>query len=79
MDLLLTDVMMPGMSGPQLATRLRQRGVTVPVLYMSGYPEDALEEADGLRLETDFIAKPFTTAMLAQKIAEKLGRALAQF
>jgi len=76
-DLLLTDVMMPGMSGPQLVTRLRQRGLTLPVLYMSGYPEDALEEADGLRLETDFVAKPFTSAVLARKIADKLGLSIA--
>ncbi len=73
LDLLLTDVMMPGMSGPQLAARLRQRGLDMPVIFMSGYPEDALEEADGLRLETDFLAKPFTSVMLADKVAGKLG------
>jgi len=73
-DLLLTDVMMPGMSGPQLVIQLRQRGLTVPVLYMSGYPEGALEEAAGFRLETDFIAKPFSSIVLGRKIAEKLGR-----
>ncbi len=69
-DLLLTDVMMPGMSGIQL----RQRRLTVPVLYMSGYPEGAQEEAAGFRLETDFIAKPFSSTVLGRKIAEKLGR-----
>ena len=73
-DLLLTDVMMPGMSGPQLAIQLRQRRLTVPVLYMSGYPEGAQEEAAGFRLETDFIAKPFSSTVLGRKIAEKLGR-----
>jgi PAS domain S-box-containing protein len=77
-DLLLTDVMMPGMSGPQLAAQLKQRALTLPVLYMSGYPEDALSEADGLRLETDFVAKPFTSAVLARKISDKLGLSIAQ-
>jgi two-component system cell cycle sensor histidine kinase/response regulator CckA len=75
-DLLLTDVMMPGMSGPQLVARLRQRGISVPAIYMSGYPEDALEEADGLRLETDFLAKPFTSAQLARRVCDKLGLSL---
>jgi len=41
---------------------------------MSGYPEGALEEAAGFRLETDFIAKPFSSIVLSRKIAEKLVR-----
>jgi PAS domain S-box-containing protein len=76
-DLLLTDVMMPGLSGPQLAARLRAISPQVPVVFMSGYPEDALAEVEGLRVETDFVAKPFSSALLAQRISEKLGVALA--
>lgn len=72
-DLLLTDVMMPGMSGPQLATRLGVVAPTVPVIYMSGYPEDALAEVSGLNLQTDFIAKPFSSVALAERIADKLA------
>ena len=72
-DLLLTDVMMPGLSGPQLAARLHQQAPDIPVVFMSGYPEDALTEVEGLRLETDFVAKPFTSALLARRVSEKLG------
>ena len=76
-DLVLTDVMMPGLSGPQLAARLHERYPDVPVLFMSGYPEDLLAEVPGLHLETDFIAKPFAGAALAARVAGKLaGRPL---
>jgi two-component system, cell cycle sensor histidine kinase and response regulator CckA len=74
-DLLLTDVMMPGLTGPQLAARLHVVRPGTPVLYMSGYPEDALTEVAGLQIETDFVAKPFTSTMLAQRVAAKLGGA----
>ncbi len=76
-DLLLTDVMMPGLTGPQLAARLQRVAPHVPVIYMSGYPEDALAEVKGLQLDTDFVAKPFASATLAQRIADKIGVALA--
>lgn len=72
-DLLLTDVMMPGLTGPQLAVRLEAVRPGIPVLYMSGYPEDALSEVDGLRVETDFVAKPFTYAGLAGRVGGKVG------
>ena len=72
-DLLLTDVMMPGLSGPQLAARPHRQSPEIPVVFMSGYPEDALAEVQGLHLETDFVAKPFTSALLARRVSEKLG------
>ncbi len=72
-DLLLTDVMMPGMSGPQLTARLRARGQMLPVIFMSGYPEDALAEAEGLCIETDFLPKPFTSAVLSRKVTDKVA------
>ncbi|MDZ7632526.1 MAG: response regulator [Gemmatimonadaceae bacterium] len=74
-DLLVTDVMMPGLTGPKLAARLQTIAPGVPVLYMSGYPEDALSEVAGLHLETDFIAKPFTSAQLARRVSDKLAAA----
>ena len=76
-DLLLTDVMMPGLTGPQLASRLQRVAPHVPVIYMSGYPEDALAEVKGLQLETDFVAKPFTIVTLARRIADKIGSAIS--
>lgn len=71
-DLLLTDVMMPGMSGPRLAARFSELAPDVPVVFMSGYPEDALAEVQGLHLESDFVAKPFTSGLLARRISDKL-------
>ena len=71
-DLLLTDVMMPGMSGPRLAARFSELAPDVPVVFMSGYPEDALAEVQGLHLESDFVAKPFTSGVLARRISDKL-------
>ncbi len=72
-DLVITDVMMPGLTGPQLALRMRTAAPQIPVLFMSGYPEDALTEVDGLSLETDFIAKPFSSAALMQRVSAKLA------
>ncbi len=74
-DLLLTDVMMPGLTGPQLATRLAAQQPGLPVLYMSGYPEGALAEVAGLQIETDFLSKPFNSSVLAARVAAKLGAA----
>ncbi len=75
-DLVLTDVMMPGLTGPQLAARLHAAHPGVPVLFMSGYPEDALQEVDGFQIETDFVSKPFTSAVLATRVAAKLRSAV---
>jgi two-component system cell cycle sensor histidine kinase/response regulator CckA len=72
-DLLLTDVIMPGLTGPQLSARAHEHVPHLPVLFMSGYPADALSEVSGLQLETDFIAKPFASAALLQRVAMKLG------
>ncbi len=76
-DLLITDVMMPGLTGPKLVSRLHAQQPNIPVLYMSGYPEDALSEVTGLQIETDFLAKPFANATLATRVAAKLGGPVA--
>lgn len=73
LNLLLTDVMMPGMSGPQLAARVRELMPQLPVIFMSGYPEDALEEVRDLALESDFLPKPFSSELLARRVADKVG------
>jgi PAS domain S-box-containing protein len=63
-DLLLTDVVMPEMSGPELAMQLRAQNARLPVLYMSGYTDDVLS-ADELSQEaTAFLRKPFGNAEL---------------
>jgi hypothetical protein len=70
-DLLLTDVVMPQMSGPELARQIRVYAPDVPVLYMSGFAgHSALEDLSGAPL----LSKPFTPEALAAKVRELLDR-----
>ena len=71
-DLLLTDVVMPGMSGSILANRLRQRIPDLKVLYMSGYTDDAIVQHGVLEPGTPFIQKPMSLAGLSEKVKEVL-------
>jgi CheY-like chemotaxis protein len=70
-DLLLTDVIMPGMSGPQLAEQLESRGTGFKTLYMSGYTHDVIAER-GLLDVGELIEKPFSPQELVDKINEIL-------
>lgn len=75
-DLLLTDVVMPGLSGPETAERLLKIHPRAKVLYMSGYSEEIVFRENGEGGEkTPFISKPFTAAELARKLRELLGGA----
>jgi CheY-like chemotaxis protein len=69
-DLLLTDVVMPDISGPELVRMSKERWPKARVLYMSGYADDELKDLDR---DAGFIQKPFTPAELTAKIAEILG------
>jgi len=71
--LLLSDVIMPGMSGPVLAEKLRERMPDLKVLYMSGYTDDALARHGVLEPNITLIMKPFTGVQLASKVRELLG------
>jgi signal transduction histidine kinase/CheY-like chemotaxis protein len=71
-DLILTDVVMPGLSGRELADRLKQRGRRVKVLFMSGYTGDTTVQNGVLRQEAEFIQKPFGPDQLAVKVREIL-------
>jgi len=72
--LLLTDVVMPGMSGHELAKRLTARHRNLRVLYMSGYTHNVIAEDGTLEEGLSFLQKPFTPQVLAQKVRETLDR-----
>jgi len=71
-DLLLTDLVMPGMSGRDLAARLMQLRPQMKVLHMSGYTDDAILQHGVLDEATHFIHKPYSPAELARKVREVL-------
>jgi PAS domain S-box-containing protein len=73
-DVLLTDVVMPGTSGPDLAKQLVERQPTLAVIYMSGYTEDAIVHHGVLKHGIAFLHKPFTSETLGRKIREVLDR-----
>jgi two-component system cell cycle sensor histidine kinase/response regulator CckA len=76
-DLLLTDTVMPGMSGPQLAQQLGQSRPETTVIYMSGYTDEAVIRHGVLDEGVHFIQKPFPPDDLARKVREVLDGRLA--
>jgi PAS domain S-box-containing protein len=70
---LLTDVVMPGMGGPELARRLTERRSTLRVLFCSGYTDDASVREGVREAGTAFLQKPFTPEELIRKVREVLS------
>ena len=73
-DLLLTDVVMPGLSGPQLADHVRRIHPAIAVVFMSGYTSDAVLRQGIESGDVHFVQKPFSTAALAAKLRHVLDR-----
>jgi PAS domain S-box-containing protein len=73
-DLLLTDVIMPGVSGPELAERVRREYPGIAVVFMSGYTSDAVLRKGVEAGEENFVQKPFSTVALATKLRQVLDR-----
>jgi PAS domain S-box-containing protein len=73
-DLLVTDVVMPGMSGPELAATLRERIPALPVLYMSGYTDDVLDDEALAAPRTAFLRKPFGRGDLERAVRALLDQ-----
>ena len=71
-DLMVTDVVMPEMSGPELAERLRPGHPTMRILYMSGYTADAIGHHGLLDAGIAYLQKPFTPSILARKVRQVL-------
>ena len=71
--LILTDVVMPGLSGRDLVDRLKKLRPGIKVLFMSGYTDDTVVHHGVLRREAEFIQKPFGPGELAVKVREMLA------
>jgi PAS domain S-box-containing protein len=71
-DLMVTDVIMPGMSGRMLAERVAVLSPDLPVLYMSGYTDDAIVRHGLLGDQLEFIQKPFAPELLTRKVRSVL-------
>lgn len=74
-DLLITDILMPGMNGNALAEKLKERNPSLKVLLMSGYTSDVIGIDDINKDSVSFIQKPFNKEKLAKKVKEVLGKA----
>ncbi len=72
-DLIITDVVMPGMGGREMVQRLIETRPGTKVLYLSGYTEDAIISDGAAEQGTAFLQKPFTLQSLSRKVREVLG------
>jgi len=76
-QLLLTDLMMPGIDGTGLAQRLRERWPALPIIFMSGYSAEELHQQHLFEVEDGLIQKPFTPSTLVTAVSAALAPARA--
>ncbi|MEM1194848.1 MAG: response regulator [Pseudomonadota bacterium] len=73
-DLVVSDVVMPGMDGPAMARAIRQQRPDMPILFMSGYAEEQLRKEIDIP-DMHFIAKPFSVSAIGDKVASVMQQA----
>ncbi len=71
-DLVITDLIMPGMNGKELAKKIAEISDSIKVIFTSGYTEDYITDNDIIAQEDNFLQKPFTINMIAQKVRETI-------
>jgi two-component system, cell cycle sensor histidine kinase and response regulator CckA len=73
-DVIVTDVIMPGMNGPVMIEQIAKEHPNIKVIFMSGYAEDAFIESYGTERSFNFLPKPFTLKQLAGKVKEVMAQ-----
>ena len=73
-EVIITDVIMPGMNGPTMIDKLTPQYPNVKVIFISGYAEDIFVNNYGTERSFNFLAKPFTLKQLASKLKEVSGK-----
>jgi two-component system, cell cycle sensor histidine kinase and response regulator CckA len=73
LGLVITDVVLPGQSGPEMALQIRKSQPGVRILLISGYPDRASDASASIEPGTPFLGKPFTIDTLLRKVREVLG------
>jgi two-component system cell cycle sensor histidine kinase/response regulator CckA len=74
LDVIISDVVMPGMSGPEMASIINEKYPNIKIIFVSGYGEDAFYERYGIERKFNFLPKPYTLNQLASKVKEILGQ-----
>lgn len=72
-DIVLTDVVLPGISGPELVLRINKRRIGTRTLFMSGYPDEVVVRRLGATFPCRLLQKPFDWRALAESLTELFG------